>query len=497
MTDMGQARIDVHNPVTGERIDSIAIRTAAEVKTAVARGRAAQPAWEALGARERARLIRRWQDALWDDRLNLMAVIRRETGKTHSGAYTEVAVIDVAAQYYSHHGPKLLQPQKRRALFPLIQKARLYYKPYGVIGFITPWNYPLALGLNDVIPALVAGNSVVIKPSEVTPFTSRHAVDLMHKVGIPADVVQIVTGDGSTGSALVDEVDYISFTGSTAVGRKVAVRAAERLIPYSLELGGKDPAIVLADANLDQAAAGVLRGSLENAGQVCASVERVYVVEDIYEAFMQRLGHYAARLRIGSGDGFEVHIGSLTNERELVRAETHVADAIAKGATLVFGGRRRPDLGPLFYEPAILTNVDHSMRLMQEETFGPLVAIMRVRDIDEAIHWANDSEYGLSATIFTRNLKRGEELAIRIHSGDVSINRPQIIFGTASLPMGGEKSSGVGRRNGPEGLLRFVKTQSVVVDSLLGSPPSLNYTDPFTLNAYMLIRRLRRWFPFI
>ncbi|MCC6803671.1 MAG: aldehyde dehydrogenase family protein [Anaerolineae bacterium] len=269
--------IAVKNPVTGETIGALAVMGRAEVEAAVKRARAAQPAWAQTPVRTRARLLRDWTDAVWKDREQTMAVIRRETGKSLSSAFVEVAALDNITNHFAQQGPKILRRQKRRALFPIIERARVYYHPYGVVGFITPWNYPHLNALGDLVPALIAGNAVVLKPSEITPYTALYGVEMMHQVGIPRDVIQVGTGDGTTGAALVDFVDYISVTGSTATGRKVAQRAGERMIPYSLELGGKDPLIVLNDADLDAAVVGTLRSALENAGQACVSVERVYV----------------------------------------------------------------------------------------------------------------------------------------------------------------------------------------------------------------------------
>jgi acyl-CoA reductase-like NAD-dependent aldehyde dehydrogenase len=490
-------QIPVTNPVTGRTLGQIPVMTPEEVRAVVERARAAQPAWEALGVKARARLVRRWGDLLWDDQKTAMQTVRAETGKNDTGAWLEVLVIENTVSYYTHRAPQFLRPQTRRSLLPFIQRARVYYKPHGVCGFITPWNYPLNNAFIDLIPAMIAGNTIVLKPSEITPFTALYAVDLMYRAGIPKDVIQVVTGDGRTGAALVDSVDYISFTGSTATGRKIAVQAAERLIPCSLELGGKDPLIVLNDADLDMAAAGTLQGALENAGQVCVSLERVYVEDGVYDSYIERLREYAGKLTIGAGEGFDVHVGSLTNERELLRCEAQIADAVAKGAKVLFGGKRRPDLGPLFFEPTILVDVDHSMLVMREETFGPLIPIMRVKGADEAVRLANDSEYGLSGAIFTKDLKRGEQLATRIESGDISINRPNWVWGTASLPMGGVKNSGLGRRNGPEGLLRFVRPQSIVVDNLIGARPSLTLADPFSIQVALTLRKVRRLVPWL
>lgn len=487
----------VTNPMTGEQIGELPILGREAVEAAVKRGRAAQPAWEALGARARGRLLRRWADLMWNDREQLQALIRRETGKSDPSALLEVAALDNIATYYAYHAAGILRRQRRGTIFPIIQRGHVVYHAYGVVGFITPWNYPYFNALTDLLPALMAGNAVIIKPSEITPFVALHAVEVMHQVGFPRDIVQVVTGDGTTGRALVDQVDYIAVTGSTITGRKVAVQAAERLIPYSLELGGKDPLIVLNDANLEAAVAGTLRSALENAGQACISIERVYVEAGIYDAFVERLLEVAQLYTVGSSSGFNVCMGCLTNQRELLRTEEHIRDAVAKGARVIYGGQRRPDLGPLFFEPTILVDVDHTMKVMCEETFGPIVPVMRVRDADEAIGLANDSSYGLSASIYTRNLRRGAQLAERIEAGDVAVNRPQMVIATPALPMGGFKQSGSGRRNGPEGLLRFVKQQSILTDTLIGSKPALTFTDPITLEAFRLIRIVRKVLPFI
>ena len=495
--DRPSEQIAVTNPITGETIGPVPVMSREEVRAVVERARSAQPDWEARGARERAKLLRAWGEAIWRDRENAMDAIRRETGKSKGSAYAEVAVIDSAVTYYTYHGPRLLRPQARPAAFPIRQRTRVYFKPHGVAGFITPWNYPLLNAFIDLIPALIAGNTVVVKPSEITPFVAQYAIDLMYSVGIPRDVIQIITGDGRTGEALIEEVDYVSFTGSTATGRKVAVRAAERLIPYSLELGGKDPVIVLKDADLDLAASGVLMGAMENAGQTCVSIERAYVEDAIYDAFVERIVHYAEEMKLGTENDYDTHVGSMTNARELQRTEEHVRDAVERGAQILTGGKRRPDLGELFYEPTVLVDVDHSMKVMQDETFGPVLPIMRVKDTDEAIRLANDSEYGLSASIFTRDLREGEKLATRIESGDVVLNRPQMTFGTLSVPMGGVKDSGVGRRNGPEGLMRFVKPQSIVVDRALMAKPALTQADSLTRFGVDAMRVIRRFLPFI
>jgi len=489
--------IPVENPVTGQVIGTVPQSTREDVQAAVEKARAAQVAWGDRTPRDRAHIIQKWVKMLWEDQQNAMRIIREETGKNDTGAFIEIMVTDTLASYYVQHGPRLLKPQRRSPAFPLLQHGRVYYKPHGVVGYITPWNYPLTLAMIDIVPALIAGNTIVIKPSEITPYSVIYAIDLMHQAGVPKDAAIVVTGDGEVGAALVDMVDYVCFTGSTATGRKVAVRAAERLIPYSLELGGKDAMIVLADADIELAASYVFIGACENAGQMCTSIERVYVENAIYDHFVERVRHYAGELTIGPSDGFEVNVGSLTNLREIERAERHIEDAIAKGADLISGGKRRPDLGPLFFEPGVLINVDHSMLVMQEETFGPLIPIMRVPNVEEAIRLANDSPYGLSGAIFTKDRKRGEQIATRLNTGDITVNRTNSVPASPRLPWGGQKDSGMGRRGGPEGLMRFVSPQSVVVDKQIGMKPALGLIDPQTLMAAKMMRTVRRLLPFI
>lgn len=490
--------ITVTNPLTGGVVGSVPNMTPQEISAVASRARAAQPAWEALGVRARGHLMRAWADALWKQRAEMIRIIRAETGKNEAGALSEIFGTDFNVLYYYHNAARILRSRGMPALFPIVQRARLYYSAHGLVGLICPWNYPLLLVTLELVPALFAGNAVLVKPSELTPHTILFAVDLMHKVGIPHDVVQVITGDGNAGAAVVDHADYIHVTGSTATGRRVAVRAAERLIPCGLEMGSKDPLIILQDCDLELAATGAVKGALENAGQACVSTERVYVEQGIYEPFVRRVRELAGMIKLSASSGMDVHVGSMTNEREVLRVERQLADAVAKGAQVIFGGKRRPDIGPLFFEPTILINVNHSMDIMREETFGPVMPIMQVRDADEAIRLANDSSYGLSAGIYTRNLKRGEELARRIHSGDVCINRTGLVtIGTSSLPTGGMKESGIGRRNGALGLLRFVRSQSVMVDKLLYNPARIEFIDDLTLVGLYALRIIRRWLSFV
>ena len=489
--------IDVKNPITSEIIGSVPQTPKNDIIEAVERARNAQRAWGEKSVSERVKYIRRWADLIWANQETLIKLNRGETGKTDSGAFLEIIVLDNILQYYIHHAPNFLKPQKRRTVVPFLQQAKVFYKPYGVVGVISPWNYPFLLAFIDLIPALIAGNTALLKPSEITPFTSDYGMKLMHEAGIPRDVVQIVHGDGRAGATLAEHVDYIAFTGSTATGRKVAETAAKRLIPCSLELGGKDPCIVLEDADLDMTAAGLIRSGFENAGQVCISIERVYADARIYDALLEKLVYYAGKYQIGNGDGMDLHMGSMTNIRELERIEAHIHDAVSKGARVIFGGRRRTDLGPLFFEPTILADVDHAMDIMRDETFGPIMPVMKFHNIEEAIRLANDSTYGLSASIFTRDFKRAEQIALRLDTGDVSVNRPQMAVATPSLPTGGQRNSGLGRRNGKEGLLRFTHTQSFLTDTLFAQQPELRLADPTSLQFALLLRKIRRYIKFI
>ncbi|MBC8100697.1 MAG: aldehyde dehydrogenase family protein [Armatimonadetes bacterium] len=489
--------IAVHNPVTGALLGELSSATAAEVQAAVARARSAQRIWQAVSLKNRLRLIEQLGDALWAQQRAAMDVIRAETGRNDTGALSEIIATVNLTYWLKHHAPRILQAERRRALFPMVNRAKVYHKPYGVVGAITPWNYPLLLVYIDVLPALAAGNTVVIKPSEIAPYSAQYVLDLMNEIGFPLDTVQIVNGDSKTGAALIACVDFVSFTGSTAVGAKIATQAAARMIPYCLELGGKGAMIVLKDADLDWAAHQALLAATESTGQMCISVERVYVEAPIYDAFIEKVRGLAHSWKISAENGLDVHIGSMTTARGLERVEQQVADAVAKGAKLVYGGKRRPDIGPLFYEPAVLAACDHTMAVMTEETFGPVLPIMCVQNEAEAVRLANNSLYGLSSSIYTRDLKRAEHLAMQLETGDVGINRTVGVAASPELPWGGRKHSGVGRRGGREGLLRFTVPQSVYIETTLGSKPSLQLLDPLTLRASTLLMRLRKHMPFI
>lgn len=494
-TTTDRRTITVENPSTLEAVGTIQVATPDEVQQAVDRARYAQIAWGALPVKERLTLMRAWQDRLWAHREEIIATIWKEAGKPYGAAFTECVGVDNQLSYYWATAAKTLRPKKRRSLIPFVMRGEVHYRPYGVVGVISAWNYPFFLPMIDSTAALAAGNAVVLKASEVTPFTSRLAVKLAHEAGIPRDVFQIVEGDGSTGKALVDGVDYVAFTGSTATGRKIAVQAAGRLIPYSLELGGKDPAIVLDDADMDMAASRVITGAWENAGQACLSIERVYVEAPVYDRFVAKVLDYARQFKFDNTQ--HAYMGTMINEAEINRAEAHLQDAVAKGATVLWGGKRRPDLGPRYFEPTVLTDVDHSMTIMRDETFGPMLPIMKVASVDEAIRLANDTTYGLGATVFSSNMARAKAVTLRLKAGETDINRFVMGIGTPAIPSGGMGDSGIGRRNGPEGLLKYTQMQAVMTDTMLAQQPGLNVLDKTTLATLMMLRRVRRILPFV
>jgi succinate-semialdehyde dehydrogenase / glutarate-semialdehyde dehydrogenase len=496
-TSENSPMIDVVNPATQEVIGQIPVTSETAVADAVERARFAQKSWGALTVKQRLRFFRSWLDVLWDKQDEGIAVLRRENGKASGSAMAEFIGVDALGQYYIHNAPRILKPKRRPTLFPGMQSAKQYYKPHGVVGVISPWNYPMLIPFMDIIPALVAGNTVIFKPSEITPFIAQWAVELMYQVGIPRDVIQIVHGDGRTGAAVVQKVDYLHFTGSTEVGRKVGKSCAERLIPFSLELGGKDPAIVLSDADPDKTAIGLIQGAFENAGQACVSIERVYVEAPIYDRLLERLKFYAPQMKYGLDDSLDVVAGTMTNLAELERTIDHIQDAVSKGAEIVYGGKPRPDIGALVHEPTILTNVDHNMKVMQEETFGPIMPIMKVKDAEEAIRRANDNVYGLSASIWSRDFKRAEALALRLDTGDVGINRSQHMIGTPGFATGGQRESGLGRRNGAEGLLKYTASQVILTDNQRFVEDTLSIATPFANRALRILHQIRRYVPFI
>jgi acyl-CoA reductase-like NAD-dependent aldehyde dehydrogenase len=460
------AGIAVENPATGEVIGTVPDMSAEEVAQLAARGRAAQPGWEALGFDGRGRVLLRAQKWLLDNADRVIETIVSETGKTYEDAQlAEVGYGANAFGFWARNAERYLADERVHTSSPFVKGRKLVvrYQPLGLIGVIGPWNYPLTNSFGDCIPALAAGNSVILKPSEVTPMTSLLMAEALAECGLPESVFQVATGRGETGSALIDEVDMIMFTGSTKTGKRVMERASKTLTPVSLELGGKDPMIVLADADVERAANCAAFFSMQNGGQTCISVERVYVEAPIYDDFVAKVSDKVRAIREGVPDGpASVDVGSLTFPPQMDIVEDHVKDAVSKGARVLTGGGRREGPG-LFFEPTVLVDVDHSMKCMTEETFGPTLPIMKVADADEAVRLANDSPYGLAASVYGKDLSQAESIARRIDAGAVCVNDAMINYNALELPMGGMKASGLGSRHGANGIRKYCAQQSILV----------------------------------
>jgi succinate-semialdehyde dehydrogenase/glutarate-semialdehyde dehydrogenase len=457
-------RLRLANPATLEPLGEIEVAGAEQVRDAVARARKAQGEWAALSFGERGHFLERASRLLAARQAEFVDRIVAETGKPRAEALsTEILLACDGLQFYAKRARHVLAERRVPVHLLKTKKLRIVYRPLGVVGIITPWNYPFLLALNPTVQALMAGNSVVLKPSEFTPGSGRLVAELLGAAGLPEGVFNLVEGDGETGAALVEaDVDKIAFTGSVATGRRIAEICGRRLVPCTLELGGKDPMIVCEDADLERAARGAVYGAFANSGQVCTSTERVYVVDSVADEFTRKVLEQTRALRQGAEGEFDV--GAMIRPEQLDTVDEHVRDAIAKGARLLAGGRRNPDCEGYFYEPTVLDEVTHEMRIMRDETFGPVLPIMRVRDEGEALAWANDSPYGLNANVWTRNKRRGTRLAKSIASGCVVVNDCMVTYAVTESPFGGIKDSGIGRVNGELGLRGMCHVQSIVID---------------------------------
>ena len=470
--EIAARKIASRNPATGQLLRELECANEAEVVAAAEKARAAQPKWSELGVRKRIAILRKFQSNLHARKSEIAAAITREAGKPLVEALaTEVLVVLDAARFLIDRAFVLLrdEPVPHGNLATKLKTGRLLREPHGVIGIISPWNYPFSIPATETLAALVAGNAVVLKPSELTPLIALELASLLHVSGVPEDVFQVVVGDGATGAALLHApIDKLVFTGSVATGKRIAAAAAERLLPVVLELGGKDPMIVLDDADLDVASSAAVWGAFVNAGQTCLSVERCYVHRSLYEKFTTACVDKTTKLHVGHGEDRETDVGPLIHERQMRVVESHVEDARSRGARILVGGSRYPELDKNFYRPTVLADITHEMRIMREETFGPVLPIMSFDTDDEAVRLANDSEYGLAASVWTRDSVRGERLARRIHAGTVMVNDAISCFGISEAPHGGVKASGVGRTHGRFGLEEMVRLKYLDTDQMPG-----------------------------
>ncbi len=466
--------LEITNAMTGEVMGTVPASTAEDVAAAAQRARRLQRDWAARPVEERARVLMRFHDLVLDRQDEVLDLIQRENGKARRHAYEEIMDVAVNARYYAHTAADYLKTKKRQGIQLALTKVVEVHHPKGLVGVISPWNYPLTLGISDSIPAIIAGNAILTKPDQQTPYATLWAVQLLEEAGMPEGLVQVTTGRGSElGSPIIQESDFLMFTGSTAVGRKVAAEAGEKLIDYSMELGGKNALLVLDDADVDKAVSGAVRASFSNTGQLCISIERIYVPDSMWDAFASRFASAAKNMTLSPALNYSADMGSLVSEKQLNTVTEHVEDAKRKGATVLAGGMARPDLGPLFYEPTILTDVTSEMIVFDHETFGPVVSLYRVSSEEEAIRLANDSEYGLNFSVWTSDPTRGRRVAEQLEAGTVNVNDAYApTWGSVDAPMGGMKASGVGRRHGEHGIMKYTESQTVAVERFLpvGAP---------------------------
>ena len=495
VTRPGRDTTTSYAPFTGEPLGTVPHCTAEDVAEAFARAREAQHTWARQSVRERAKVFLRYHDLVLDRQHELLDLVQIENGKARIHALEEVIDVAATARYYAHAAAGHLKSRRRQGALPGLTHAVEHHHPRGVVGIISPWNYPLSLAITDAIAALIAGNAVVIKPDSQTVFTALAGVDLLAEAGLPEGLFQLVTGPGSElGTPLINGSDYVCFTGSTATGRIIARQAGERLIGCSLELGGKNPMLVLRDADMDRTVSGAIRACFANSGQLCISIERLFVDESRRAEFTEKFADRVKRMQLTPGLDYSADMGSLVSQAQLDTVTRHVDDAVTKGATVLAGGKPRPEIGPFFFEPTVLTDVEPSMVLCADETFGPVVSIYGFTDEDEAVDRANASPYGLNASVWTRDTKRGRRIGARINAGTVNINEAYAAgWGSVDAPMGGFKDSGLGRRHGREGILKYTEAQTVATQRLVGfEPPFGMGGDAYARFLTTSMRLLRR-----
>ena len=483
--------IEVRRPADGTLIDTVEVDSPERVAEVAARVRASQPTWEAIGFDGRRRWLESFRDWILDNQDRLDGLMQEETGKVRADATLEAFYCIDAINFWADQAPKYLADEIVTPHVPLLRgkRAKIVYRPFGLVGFISPWNFPVILSLGDALPALAAGNAVLIKPSELTPLTLIEMIrGWREDVGAP-DVIGVVNGMGDTGGALVDESDYVQFTGSERTGRIVMKRAADTLTPVSLELGGKDPLIVTRDADIERAANATAWGGLANTGQICISIERVYVEEPVYDEFVAKLRKNVEALRQGAdGDTYTAEVGAMTSPAQVDIVADQVEDARKAGARILTGGKRKDGPGD-WYEPTLIADVDHSMKVMREETFGPVIPVMKVDNVEQAIELANDTKYGLGSAVFAGDVAEGERIARRIEAGHCNVNDVQVNYFVFGLPMGGWKNSGIGVRHGAQGIRRFCHTEALTVPRL-PQPKAEMLWFPYSARKRGVIRRI-------
>jgi succinate-semialdehyde dehydrogenase / glutarate-semialdehyde dehydrogenase len=488
-------QLEVEQPFTGKPLGWVPKCKPEDMTTATERACAVQAEWARTSFAERRAILLRYHDLLLDRQEEILDLLQLESGKARRHAYEEVLDMAMVARYYARTAEQHLRSQRRRGAFPVLTATWVYHHPVGVVGVIAPWNYPMTLSISDAVPALAAGNAAVIKADTQTPFSALLGKELLEEAGLPRDLLQVITGSGSElGPELIDRVEYVMFTGSTEVGRKVASQAAERLVPSSMELGGKNAMIILEDANLARTVEGAERALFSNAGQLCISMERVLVHEEIADEFIERLLTRMRGMKLGASLDYGDDMGSLISEDQLETVREHLEDAIQKGATVLAGGNARPDIGPYFHEPTLLADVGEDMDLFADETFGPVAAVSRFSSDEEAIERANASRFGLNFSVWTGDVDRGRRMATRLQAGTVNVNEAYIsTWGSVDAPMGGMKDSGLGRRHGAIGIKKYTEEQTVSVQRVMPlAPPPLVGQRLWTRALTAGLRFLRR-----